>query len=165
MNILEQGKVIVLDHLAPIQTVLGSCVSVCIRDMKAQVCGMNHFALPLPLSSDVTLPERYGIHAMEVLLNDLYKLGATVSNLEVSYAGGSNVNSNMSKIGWTNIGFIEDFLQTEGLCVRHRLIGGSSARKLTYDASSGELLCEYLGGYDESPISIPSFNASVELFK
>jgi chemotaxis protein CheD len=165
MIILEQGKVVVLDYLGPIRTVLGSCVSVCIRDTKAQVCGMNHFALPLPSSSDVSLPERYGVHAMEILLNDLYKLGATVSNLEVSYAGGANLNSNMAKIGWTNIGFIEDFLQTEGFKVRSRLLGGTRGRKLTYDAISGELLCEYLGVFDEFNVSVPSYKTSVEFFK
>lgn len=57
-----------------VYTVLGSCISACIRDPIAQVGGMNHFMLPAPKvhqSGDSWGGEstRYGSFAMEQLIN------------------------------------------------------------------------------------------------
>lgn len=145
MIILEQGNVVVLDKLSPIQTTLGTCVSVCARDPKLEICGMNHFALPFPLGGDVSVPQRYGIYAMEILLASLYEKGATKDSLEVSYVGGANVNEGMIKIGWMNIGFIEDFLGACGITVKQRCVGGVMARKLVYFPQSGKLDIDFIG--------------------
>src|SRR6201988_2316999 len=59
-----------------IVTVLGSCVSACIRDRMTGMGGMNHFMLPDSggdVNSPVSASMRYGTYAMEVLINDLLK--------------------------------------------------------------------------------------------
>jgi len=57
-----------------IVTVLGSCVSACIRDKVSGLGGMNHFMLPddgADGNSPVSVSMRYGSYAMEILINDL----------------------------------------------------------------------------------------------
>src|SRR5690606_19330573 len=58
-------------------TVLGSCVAACLRDPLAGLGGMNHFMLPG--HEDVedlgSASMRYGAYAMEILINELLKLG------------------------------------------------------------------------------------------
>src|SRR3954470_4591854 len=77
-----------------IVTVLGSCVSACIRDRVSGIGGMNHFMLPdggdasNPL---ISASARYGTYAMEVLINELLKSGARRENLEAKVFGGGNV--------------------------------------------------------------------------
>ena len=58
-------------------TVLGSCVTACIRDRDKGLGGMNHFMLPDASEGGMlSSSARYGAYAMEVLLNHLLKLGA-----------------------------------------------------------------------------------------
>ena len=128
-----------------ITTVLGSCISACIRDSSAQVGGMNHFMLPEDLSFDddkspgafdreVT---RYGSYAMECLINDLLKLGATRQRLEIKLFGGSRILASMTDIGAHNIAFIKQYLSLEGLAVTAHDLGGERPRKVVYFPATG----------------------------
>ena len=72
-----------------ITTVLGSCISVCIRDPLSGVGGMNHFMLPGDTKKNLSqwgngdcLETRYGIAAMESLINDVLKQGCSKDRLE-----------------------------------------------------------------------------------
>ncbi|HEV3020464.1 MAG TPA: chemoreceptor glutamine deamidase CheD, partial [Burkholderiaceae bacterium] len=69
-----------------LSTVLGSCVSACMWDRVSQVGGMNHFMLPGEVgraeADPVGLAGRYGVFAMEQLINELIKRGARKANLE-----------------------------------------------------------------------------------
>src|SRR4051812_20226367 len=97
-----------------ITTVLGSCISACIRDPVVNVGGMNHFMLPednsvrSPGSNEAPmLATRYGSYAMESLINDLLKLGARRGRLEIKIFGGGRVLSAMTDIGARNISFVK----------------------------------------------------------
>ena len=60
-------------------TILGSCVAACIYDPEKKIGGMNHFMLPeLNLASelDSNLASKYGVHAMDMLIEKLITLGA-----------------------------------------------------------------------------------------
>ncbi len=131
MKILEQGQVIVQKSKEPIQTILGSCVSVAVFCTDTHLSGMNHFALPFQ-GNAVDMPERYGIHAMEYLLNELYKKGARKSALRVLYAGGACLRDSKYRIGYQNIGFVEDFCQTESLKIIFRDVGGFAGRRVVF---------------------------------
>ena len=102
-------------------TVLGSCVSACIRDREMGVGGMNHFMLAD--SSDagnLSASARYGTYAMEILVNHLLKLGARRSQLEAKVFGGGRVMASLtsSQVGDRNSRFVLDYLQTESIPVR-----------------------------------------------
>jgi len=127
-----------------ITTVLGSCVSACVRDPTRNVGGMNHFMLPEEgasggnaLDGNAGLATRYGSYAMESLINDLLKLGAARERLEVKVFGGGCVLSGMTDVGARNIAFIRDYLRLEGYRIAAEDLGGTQPRKVVYFPATG----------------------------
>lgn len=149
---LLPGEYYVTRNDEAITTVLGSCVSACIRDSRAQVGGMNHFMLPEDLSFGDDGPAcafdrqatRYGSFAMESLINDLLKLGAVRQRLEIKLFGGSRMLASMTDIGAHNIAFIKQYLSLEGLAVTAHDLGGERPRKVVYFPTSGRALMKTL---------------------
>src|SRR3546814_17612612 len=84
-------------------TLLGSCVSACLRDPLAGVGGINHFMLP-EAEALGSSSARYGAYAMEVLINELLKRGARRERLEAKVFGGGTVTRGMTvaKVGPRN---------------------------------------------------------------
>ncbi|MFC4698590.1 chemoreceptor glutamine deamidase CheD [Glaciecola siphonariae] len=126
-----------------IVTVLGSCVSVCLRDPITRVAGMNHFLLPankdeVNFNSDSA---RYGVYAMEVLVNHLIKLGASKSRLEAKVFGGGNVlkQLRLNSVGSQNAAFVENYLETENLKVVAKDLLGEFPRKIYFFPLTGEV--------------------------
>ncbi len=99
-------------------TVLGSCVSACVRDIDAKVGGMNHFLLAEPAGSTSDhfgASARYGAFAMEQLINNVLTRGTgKKSNLQIKIFGGGMINAALSDIGAKNIEFVRKFLKDEG---------------------------------------------------
>lgn len=132
-----------------IVTVLGSCVSACIRDRRLGCGGMNHFMLPDGGSAkngtwdDST---RYGVNAMEVLLNEMAKLGARRQDLEAKVFGGGAVMRNMvnTKVGEKNAEFVQRFLKTEGIAIASQDLLDIYPRKVYYFPRTGKVLVKKL---------------------
>jgi len=130
-----------------ISTVLGSCVSACIRDVRIGVGGMNHFMLPLDGSQGtsawgaaVSAATRYGNVAMERLINDILKLGGRRENLELKLVGGGRVLAAMSTdIGARNIEFVRQYVHDEGFNVVAEDLGDIYPRKVVYFPDSGKI--------------------------
>lgn len=126
-----------------VTTVLGSCISVCIRDSKLGIGGMNHFMLPasgedsaaLGKSSDA---DRYGNYAMEHLINSIMKNGGRRQFLELKIFGGGKILQNMTDVGQRNIDFIHSYVQTEGFNVIAEDTGDIFPRKVVYHPASGK---------------------------
>lgn len=128
-------------------TVLGSCVSACIRDREQGIGGMNHFMLadcaePSPYSASA----RYGIYAMEVLINHLLKLGARRNCLEAKVFGGGRVMDSLpsSHVGERNAQFVLDFLHTEGIFVAAQDLLDVHPRKVYFFPATGRALVKTL---------------------
>jgi chemotaxis protein CheD len=127
-----------------ITTVLGSCVSACIRDPVMRIGGMNHFMLPEDNSvrdqrEPVGLATRYGSNAMESLINDVLKLGGLRERLEIKVFGGGCVLKNMADIGARNIEFVRHYLGTEGLHTNAQDVGGEQPRRVVYFPTEGRV--------------------------
>jgi len=130
-----------------ISTVLGSCISACIRDPLKNVGGMNHFMLPEDASTGpnnwldpaIGLATRYGSYAMESLINDLLKLGATRERLEIKVFGGGRVLSGITDVGARNIAFVRSYLQLEGYRIVAEDLGGTQPRKVIYFPAAGRV--------------------------
>lgn len=128
-----------------VSTVLGSCVSACVRDPTRGIGGMNHFMLPEDaaagpndwLEPSVGLATRYGSYAMESLINDLLKLGASRERLEIKLFGGGRILAAMTDVGSRNIDFIRRYMALEGYPVAAEDLGGTQPRKLVYFPASG----------------------------
>lgn len=119
-------------------TVLGSCVSVCLYDARATIGGMNHFLLPGGRDQSST-DMRYGVHSMEVLINELLKRGAMRHRLVAQLYGGASVIKNRSNIGGSNVEFATDFLSNENIPCLERNVGGTLARRVRLHAVTGRV--------------------------
>lgn len=117
-------------------TVLGSCIAACIYDDQVGVGGMNHFLLASSTSSD-SVNARYGIHAMELLINGIMKKGARRENLKAKVFGGAKMSANLSDIGASNADFVQRFLRDEGIPVISSSVGGTSARRVRFHPTTG----------------------------
>lgn len=135
------GEYYVTNQNTMIVTVLGSCVSACVRDPKNDIAGMNHFLLPGDTSGNHLLNEsaRYGAYAMELLINHLLKLGASRDRLEAKIFGGGNVLRGLTtqNVGQRNGEFVLDYLQTENIRVLASDIGGEYPRKVYFFPDTG----------------------------
>ena len=122
-------------------TVLGSCVSACIRDRLLGLGGMNHFLLPdTCIDSDTTgRAMRYGSFAMEQLINQILKFGGDRDRLEAKLTGGGRIISGMGDVGAHNTRFAQQYLAREGIEVVAEDLGGDCPRKVLYHPASGTL--------------------------
>ena len=140
------GEYYVTNQDEIITTVLGSCVSACVRDRVFGIGGMNHFMLPVSNGGGwagrddiVGSANRYGNFAMEHMINDILKHGGHRRNLEVKVFGGGQIIDSMGSIGIRNIEFIRCYLRTEGLPVLAEDLGDTYPRKIVYYPSSGRV--------------------------
>ncbi|BCE00851.1 chemoreceptor glutamine deamidase CheD [Marinicellulosiphila megalodicopiae] len=148
---LLPGEFYVTTSGESINTVLGSCISVCICDPTIKVGGMNHFMLPAqgehssqtwgdPTSSST----RYGNFAMEYLINTIIKHGGRKQNFQAKIFGGGQVLANMTDVGQRNILFAFDYLRKEGIDVQASDVGDIYPRKVVYFPQSGRVKMKHL---------------------
>ena len=125
-----------------VTTLLGSCVAACIRDTQRGVGGLNHFLLPGEDRDDAaSRSTRYGVHAMEVLINDILKRGGQKDALEAKVFGGANVieTSSEDTVGARNGRFVERYLKTEGIRITATDVGGERARRVYFFPATGRV--------------------------
>jgi chemotaxis protein CheD len=129
-------------------TILGSCVSACIRDVKAKVGGMNHFLLAEPSGNArdrYGASARYGAFAMEQLINKVLTRGSgQKANLEIKIFGGGLINAALTDVGAKNIEFVHEFLDNEGYKIASEDVGGSYARRVMFKPHSGRAFIKRL---------------------
>jgi chemotaxis protein CheD len=132
-----------------IVTVLGSCVSLCLRDRTNGIGGMNHFMLPHSdndTDNPLSVSARYGTYAMEMMINHLLKLGAKRNNFEAKIFGGGNVlrGFTVTNVGARNAEFAIDFLKTEKIDLISKDLLDIYPRKVYYFPSTGRVLVKKL---------------------
>lgn len=141
------GEFLVTDRDVMLVTVLGSCVSACIRDPLLRIGGMNHFMLP---DSDVldaaNESARYGSYAMELLINEMLKRGAARSRLETKVFGGGAVlpGFTVNNVGQRNGEFVLDYLAAEGLAVSGQDLYDVYPRRVHYFPRTGRVMVKRL---------------------
>jgi chemotaxis receptor (MCP) glutamine deamidase CheD len=133
----------------PIQlrTVLGSCVCACLYDPAARLGGINHFMLPDGLD-DGDLPTRYGVNAMEMLINEIAKLGGDRRRLQAKAFGAAHVlvKAGLSpEVPRKNARFIKEFLEAEGIPLVSQRLGGSAPVEVLFHTADGRALVRALG--------------------
>lgn len=146
------GEFYVTKEEEAISTVLGSCISACIWDEKMKIGGMNHFMLPLKGDSfgvegwqqDNSFTCRYGLWAMEYLINEILKYGGSRSRLKTKLFGGGKVLAMQSDVGAKNIAFAKEYILNEGLTIDSEDVGGPWPRKVIFFPSTGKVLVKKL---------------------
>ena len=125
-----------------IMTTLGSCIAACIWDRDRRVGGMNHFMLPEGTGDS----GRYGSFAMDQLIGELVKRGATRSSMEAKVFGGGAVLGGMNTInvGERNTSFVLDYLRTERIPVVSKDVLEIYPRKVCFLPASGKAMVKRL---------------------
>lgn len=151
--VIHQGECLATGEDIIISTVLGSCVSVALRDERLRIGGLNHFMLPGEVRRDSTADydhARYGMYAMELLINELLKLGARKDQLRAKVFGAGSVLSTLSgglrNVAADNEEFVFRYLHTEGIPVLSSDTGGREARKILFFPVSGKVLLKRVSG-------------------
>lgn len=126
-----------------VYTVLGSCISACIRDPVVGVGGMNHFMLPEPKEAAHDSwgeSTRYGSYAMESLINEIIKRGGLKSRLEIKLFGAGKIYEGNIDVGANNAKWVIGYLRSEGLATVKTDLGDVFPRKVYYFTDSGRVL-------------------------
>jgi len=143
-NIAQGQRGVSRDPEMMFTTVLGSCVAACLFDPEARIGGMNHFLLAEPDEDqyvDAVAAQRYGVHAMELLINEMLQAGADRRRLRGHLYGGANLHAGMRAIGTSNAEFAIRFLRDEGIPLMARNLGGTSARRVDFQPAHGRARC------------------------
>jgi chemotaxis protein CheD len=133
-----------------VTTVLGSCISACIYDAGRGIGGMNHIMLPGKADlKNYNNPARFGVNAMELLINRLMKLGAGRYDLRAKVFGGAQVISRLTpenQLGLRNAEFVIDYLENENIKIVNSNVGGSDSRKIFFHTDTGDVFLKRLCG-------------------
>lgn len=137
------GEYFVSDEGIVIMTVLGSCIAACIWDPRVRVGGMNHFMLP---DGGNDSSGRYGSYAMELLINEMIKLGARRESMQAKVFGGGQVMHTFTtmNVGERNTAFVLDYLQTERIAVVSKDVLDIYPRKVCYFPATGKAMVKRL---------------------
>ncbi len=146
--VILPGEYFVSKEPMVVYTVLGSCISVCIRDTVTKVGGMNHFMLGAPTTNVADdhwgASARYGSYAMEVLVNELLNRGGHKSRFEVKVFGGGQIHVGQNDVGASNAAWALEYLDREGIQPIKADVGDVCPRKVYYFTESGRVLLKKL---------------------
>lgn len=138
------GEYFVSQENLVIMTVLGSCIAACLWDSRMRVGGMNHFMLPDGDSGDSS--GRYGSYAMELLINEMLKIGARRETLQAKIFGGGQVMANFTtmNVGERNTSFVQNYLQTERIPIVSEDVLDIYPRKVVFFPATGKAMVKRL---------------------
>lgn len=130
-----------------LQTLLGSCVAVCLRDPESRIGGMNHILIPGSSPND-PLPLRYGVHAMELLINQIMRLGGDRRRLVAKAFGAANVVAGLQSptVGDRNSVFVREFLAAENIPLVAQRLGGTHAVQVHFRTDTGRVTVHSVDG-------------------
>ncbi len=173
INIVQGENYVDDDPHTVLTTILGSCIAACIWDGVAGIGGMNHFLLPgdgcrRQPGGDAM---RFGVHAMELLLNALLRRGAVKSRMKAKLFGGARMIKGLTDIGEMNASFAERFLHEEEINLVGGSLRGDQGRRIQFWPHTGRARQVLLANETDSILrserirpQVPSSAGSVELF-
>jgi chemotaxis protein CheD len=167
---VAQGETRVSDRPDEVlTTVLGSCVAACFYDPVAQIGGINHYLLADGTANDAASLQRYGVYAMEVLINAMLGMGAARHRLKARIFGGARMRTGFRDIGAANIVFAREFLRSERIPLVGEDVGGNTARRVEFRAALGLARCRSVDGTMPAPVvravvPAPATTGDVEFF-
>ncbi len=142
-HFLNPGELIICHRPAVITTVLGSCVAVCLYDVRMGIGGMNHFMLPKsgdPLKKTL----KFGDVAMKAIIDKFIAKTGGIKNMVAKVYGGSDTFNSTYQIGMKNIELAIGFLKERNIEIADADVGGNLSRKIKFDTQNGDIDVNYL---------------------
>lgn len=156
---IMQGETRVSDEPdVVLTTVLGSCIAACLFDPVAKVGGINHFLLAESGGgeTDLSSMQRYGVYAMEVLINAMLSMGAVRSRLKARIYGGASLRDGFRDIGAANALFARRFLRDERVALVGEDVGGFDARRVEFRPTLGLARCRVAANRPAAEVRRPA---------
>lgn len=126
-----------------VDTVLGSCVAVCLFDERLKIGGINHYMLPFWNGQGLASP-KYGNIAMDKLIEKLELIGANRKHIKAKVFGGANQMQSSLNVGERNVLMVRDYLASCGIPIVAENVGGEIGRKIRYNTGNGQVLMKFL---------------------
>ena len=134
-----------------VQTILGSCIAVCLFNTRLHFGGINHYMMPLWNGEGLASP-KYGNIAIENLIQEMVGLGSHKKDLVAKVFGGAsqlNLNHELLQVGQRNILIADSLLKKNGIAVIANSTGGKLGRKITFNTHTGQVIMNYLEKHHE----------------
>lgn len=141
------------DERMVMSTILGSCVATCLYDPVARIGGMNHYLLAKPVDANTSADASYGLFLMELLINEMLKLGADKKRMKARLYGGANMSVGLGMIGTANAQFARQFLRDESIPMVFEDLEGNCARRIEFRPSTGQVRVRHVAAEASPPIS------------
>jgi len=137
---LLPGEMAVSRQPAVIATLLGSCVAICLYNKQLKAGGMNHYMLPG--GNNVDMKGKYGDYASAKLIEMMLRLDPNKKNLVAQIYGGGAVVGHLSTgvgIGVKNIEIALEILESHGIPLIKKDVGGTNGRKIFFNTETGDI--------------------------
>ncbi|MEO9483698.1 MAG: chemotaxis protein CheD [Ekhidna sp.] len=134
-----------------VNTILGSCISVCLYDTKLKVGGINHFMLPFWNGDGLASP-KYGNIAVQKLMERMVALGSSKPNIIAKVFGGANQMQSSLSVGERNREIAMEQLELVNIKVVAESTGGFKGRKIQFHTGTGEVLMKFLVSQDSNKV-------------
>ncbi|WP_342078576.1 chemotaxis protein CheD [Yoonia sp. SS1-5] len=153
ITVVQGDYAVSADPSVVMSTVLGSCIAVCLYDQTAGVGGMNHFLLATQ-GGHSSRDLKYGVNAMELLINKVLQAGGDRRRLVAKMFGGARMTDHARDIGRSNAEFAADFLEREGIPCLSQSVGGERARRVQFTPTTGAARQMQISGPAPEPIVV-----------
>ena len=120
---------------------LGSCIGICLYDPLIKLGALIHIMLPLNMETGRKNTMKYADTGIRETLKQMEAKGASRARITAKIAGGARMfedkGGSLGNIGQRNIESVHMTLKKEGIRLLKEDVGGSVARTLLFDVSSG----------------------------
>ncbi|MCK5227081.1 MAG: chemotaxis protein CheD [Desulfobulbaceae bacterium] len=147
---LKPGELYVAREPTLIQSILGSCVAVCLYHPRLQAGAMCHAVLPYWYENPTKGPTCFVDGAVDYMMRKVLARGGQPSDLVAKLFGGADVTkvdktSQMPTIGVQNLAAAKACLQKYDLSVFSEKTGGKKGYKVYFDSSTGKVRLRKVG--------------------
>lgn len=144
---IHVGEIFIGIKPTQINTILGSCISVCLYDSVEKIGGMNHYLVPLWNENGLQSP-RYGNISIPRLIEGMENIGSSRKNMVAKIFGGANVldvTQEDMMIGRKNILIAKEILKDFNIKISAQDVGGVRGRRIMMQSDTGKILLKYTG--------------------
>lgn len=145
---LLPGELYVTKKPAFLATLLGSCVSVCLKNMKNGSAAMTHFVRDRAVGKEVSDIGRFGDLSTQHIIETLFSMDANPAHYQAKIYGGGKVVSTIVagvNIGETNISVAEEVLENYRIPIVFKDVGGIKGKKIYYNTASFSITVREIG--------------------
>lgn len=120
---------------------LGSCIGICLYDPVLKLGAMIHIMLPLNMEAGRKNTMKYADTGIRETLKMMEAKGSSRTRITAKIAGGAKMfevaGGSLGNIGQRNIESVRIHLKREGIRLLKEDVGGTVARTLSFDVSTG----------------------------